>query len=179
MHKQKGKEFTQHVKSCFEGPAGLLRHVFLLILEKNHISSTIIKLSLVIAMLETKRFDEGITLDDTMETKDHKGEEEIKTGKCMTHDIDEFICTESQKLQVQTMDDIDDQLSDSDAIRARHILVHENIIARAKTMMKRQCCAYLKGVSLDNEIHNSLVKVGTATTLQHHLWLQHHGGVSR
>lgn len=158
IRRQKGSDYPQHLKARVED---VLSHVFSKITKDNSIAHTMVQFAIVVALFETKRFDVMTKFDDGMETKEHKGQAEIAIENSMTRVIDGFVRNETQKLWIQSMDDVDEWLSDSGAIKRQHIVLHDGIVDRAKILMKKQGCVYLKGVSLDNNDGDSGQKVGT------------------
>jgi hypothetical protein len=154
--KKNSAEFPPQTIDRFDN---ILRCVFSFILDENRISNAIVQLCIVIAMLETERFS-APPFDDAMETKDHRGRKEIETEEHLARNIDSFIRNESEKLCIQSLEDVHAQLSDDRKVRANHLLVYSDIVERAKTMMANHCCVYLTGVSLDND-NDSTHRMGT------------------
>jgi len=145
MHSHKSSEFAA-MKACYEG---LLMKVFDEATVEPKISVVIVQLSLVTAMLETEKFDSP-SFYDTTEMKEHCGELEEEAEEQMLQNIDTFICVESEKLHIQSLDDVHTQLRHSDSKR-KHILSYEAIVDRAKTLMKTQCASYLHSISISND----------------------------
>lgn len=156
LKKHKGTDVVR-MKSRFES---VLKQVFVSLLGETRISEAIVQLSLVVAMFETEKFDSP-SFDDTMETKECRGPTEIEGEKRLVRAIDDFLRRETSKLHVQSMEEVKDRLSDTEAIKVNHILLHVStgIIDRAKSFFKKQCGMYLSSVSVNND--DSLQKMGT------------------
>ena len=152
---KKSDKVPSHIK---DRVGDVMRKAFSLILVENRISVAIVQMCIVISMFETEYFITP-SFDHTMETKNHRGDAEMAAEACLTRSIDSFIQSESQKLLIHSIADVDKRLGDSQAMHQSHIRVHDQIVDSAKTQMQKQCCAYLKGVSLNNS--DSAKNVGT------------------
>jgi hypothetical protein len=153
MHSHQSAEFAG-TKPRFEG---LLSKVFEEMTKETKISEVIAQLSLVVAMLETEKF-ESPSFYDTTEVKECRGELEEGAEERMLKAVDSFIRVESEKLHIQSMEDLRARL-DHREMKRQHILLHDGIVERAKVLMKGQCCAYLHSFSVSNDDVNQ--KVGT------------------
>jgi hypothetical protein len=146
MHRHKSNEFS--MKKCrFEQ---LLKSVFEKVTAEPHISVVIVQLSLVVALLETEKFDSP-SFDDAMEVKDCRGPLEKAADERALRDVASFICLESKKLQLQSLDDVRSRILDDPGIKKKHIMLHDDIIERAKILMKGQCRMYLHAISVSND----------------------------
>lgn len=153
MHRHKSNEFAMK-KGRFER---LLKSVFEKVTAEPQISVAIVQLSLVVALLETDKFDSP-SFDDTMEAKDCRGPLEKEAEERVLRDVASFICLESEKLHLQSLDDVRSRLDDP-GIKRKHILLHDVIIERAKVLMKGQCRTYLRAISVSND--SPTQKMGT------------------
>jgi hypothetical protein len=108
-------------------------------------------------MLETEKFCSQ-SFYDTTEKKDHRGSLEEAAEERVLQAIDLFICVESQKLCIESLPEVHARISASDTKR-KHILLYEDVVDRAKELMKGQCCAYLYTISNSNDMSNQ--QVGT------------------
>lgn len=129
---------------------------FTKLLEVGRISEVIVQLSLVVAMFDTDSFYSP-PFHDRMKVKDHRGDAELATELQMCHNIHEFIATESSRIQINSLEEVDDQVRDATNLKAKWITCHHDIIVRAKALMQRQCCAYLKSVLVSNDDANTMM----------------------
>jgi hypothetical protein len=145
VHNQKDNEIANS-KSRFEE---LVRSIFYKVMHEPKISVAIVQFCVVVALLETEKFNSP-SFDETMPTKDFSGPLEKAAEDRMLSDVDSFISTESEKLHIQSLNDVKDKL-ELPAVKKRHITLHIGIIERAKVFIKGQCRTYLRHVSDSNE----------------------------
>jgi hypothetical protein len=153
VRKQKGNEIATS-KSRFEG---FVKSVFEKVTREPQISVAIVQLSLVVALLETDKFDSP-SFDDTMEMKDCRGTLEKAADDRMLCNIASFIRVESEKLHIHSLADVTEQLTGK-SMKNEKILLHNGIIERAKVLMKGQCRTYLRHIAISNV--SSTQKMGT------------------
>ena len=159
MRSHQRSEFAT-MKPLFEG---LLSKVFEEVTKEPKISVVIAQLSLVVAMLETEKF-ECPSFYDTTEVKECRGELEEGAEERMLKAVDSFIRGESESLHIQSMEDLRARLDHGD-MKRKHILLHDSIVERAKEVMKGQCCAYLHSFPVSNDDANQ--KVATVDAVLH------------
>ena len=145
VRNQKDNEIA-NAKSRFEQ---LLKSVFYKVTREPKISVAIVQFCLVVAMLETEKFNSG-SFEETMPTKEFSGPLEKAAEDRMLSDVDSFIRTESEKLHIQSLKDVKDKL-ELPAVKKKHITLHIDIIERAKAFMRGQCRTYLRHVSDSND----------------------------
>jgi hypothetical protein len=104
---------------------------------------------------ETEKFRSQSFYDST-ETKDHHGSLGEAAEEQVLQAIDSFICVDSQKLCIESLPEVHACISASDTKR-KHILLYEDVVDRAKELMKGQCCVYLNTVSNSNDMSNQHV----------------------
>lgn len=151
MHTNHSSEFAG-MKPRYEG---MLMKVFDEATIEPKISVVIVQLSLVVAMLETEKFDSP-SFYDTTEMKDCRGSLEVAAEERMLQNVNSFIRVESERLHIQSLEDVRARLDHSD-VKRKYILLHEDIVKRAKTLMKGQCCAYLQSISVSNDAVNQMM----------------------
>jgi hypothetical protein len=119
IHQHKGTEFSKSSKDRFYS---LLSASFASILKDNRISEAIVRVSVILAVLETKRFETPSFSDTTA--------------------IDAFVGSESKKLHVYSTETVK-------SCNDQHLLLHEPIVERAKSLLKHSC-VYLSAVCTDD-----------------------------
>jgi hypothetical protein len=151
MHRHKSNEISG-MKDRYEG---ILKIVFDRVTLEPMVSVVVVQLSLVVAMLETEKFESSSYYDAT-ETKDHRGPLEHAAEERMLQQVDLFIREESQKLQIESLENVRAQICDSE-MKRNHILLYDSVVEQAKVLMKGQCCSYLQSISVSNNSASKMI----------------------
>jgi hypothetical protein len=75
----------------------------------------------------------------------------------MLQQVDLFIHEESQKLQIESLENICAQICDSE-IKQNHILLYDIVVEQAKVLMMGQCCSYLQSISVSNNSASKMIR---------------------
>jgi len=146
LKRNKSSEFT-HSRDRIDA---ILSKTFSSLLDELQVSELIVRLLLLVALFETRKFDSP-SFHDGMEAKDHRGPSELETEKRLLKAVDDFIRHETARLRIDSLKEVTNRLGEVSAIKSWHILFHDGIIDRAKDLMKQQGCTYLKSVSVSND----------------------------
>jgi hypothetical protein len=149
MHRNKSSEFGKS-KSRFES---LLAASFASILRDDRISVAIVRWSVILAMLETERFKTPSFSDTSASMRVGRNDEDRILEISRATAIDTFIKSESRVLYVDSLEDVDTTLAN--VPDDQHLLLHEPIIAKAKSLLKHSC-VYLSSVSTDDVTNKTM-----------------------
>jgi len=141
-------------KSRFEN---LMWSVFLSLIRERRVSVLIVKLSLVVAMLETESFVSPPFTKDSV-VKDSREPAEMEEEKRLALTIQAFIIEEASNLHISSLDEVKQQLINDNVVK-HHIAFHEGIVERAKGLMRQQASIYLNHISIDNSNSSWLMGV--------------------
>jgi hypothetical protein len=149
MHRNKSNEFSKWQKARFES---LLKASFASILRDDRISEAIVRWSVILAVLETPRFKTP-SFSDTSDT--HNGRNNKGRIMEMSHAtaIDAFIQSESKQLHVDSLEDVATTLLE--VREDKHLILHEPIVAKAKSLLKHSC-VYLSTVCTDDATNETM-----------------------
>jgi hypothetical protein len=149
MHRNKSTEFSRWQKARFES---LLKASFASILRDDRISEAIVRWSVILAVLETPRFKTP-SFGDTSSTHNIKNKDDRTLELSHAAAIDAFIRSESKQLHVNSLEDIATTLLE--VREDQHLLLHEPIVAKAKSLLKHSC-VYLSGLCLDDATNETM-----------------------
>jgi len=143
VHRNKSSELCAAVKLRFEN---LFKASFSSLLKDNRISEVIVQLAVILAVLETERF-ETPSFTDTDVIRSSRNDEDRRLEQSHATAIDAFIRSEAKELLVHSAEDVASRLKE--APNDKHLLLHEPIVDKAKLSLTH-CCVYLSMIAVDN-----------------------------
>jgi hypothetical protein len=143
VHRNKSSELCAAVKLRFEN---LFKASFSSLLKDNRISEVIVQLAVILAVLETERF-ESPSFTDTDDIRSSRNDEDRRLEQSHATAIDAFIRSEAKELLVHSAEDVASRLKE--APNDKHLLLHEPIVDKAKLSLTH-CCVYLSMIAVDN-----------------------------
>jgi hypothetical protein len=149
MHRNNSTEFSKSQKARFES---LLKASFASILRDDRISEAIVRWSVILAVLETPRFKTP-SFSDTSRTHNGRNKEDRKMERSHATAIDAFIQSESRQLHVDSLEDAATTLQE--VCEDKHLLLHEPIVDKAKSLLKHSC-VYLSTICLDDATNKTM-----------------------